>query len=196
MYEFDESARENILNDKSLNSDSLNDSINIADNLDQDNLSSYSQNMSQESPSSPNFEDNLNMINLSNDMIKNNVGPSYMDGFSYLKSDEIKEYIHRFGDGNKEIIRNLQQFQNFANSLNNFDKWNSILKPTNLQNNKDQTKKIKKEDKLFQFNSENEVNRKDIFDKDKKNKDNSNVFKKENLRKRKVKQFFHYDQRV
>lgn len=196
MYEFDESARENILNDNSVNSDSFNDSINIADNIDQDNLSSYSQNLSQDSPRSPNFDDNINIVNISNDII-NNLGPSYMDGFSYLKSDEIKEYIHRFGDGNKEILKNLQHFQKFANSLNQFDKWNTTLKPSvDPKNKKDFPKKIKKEEKLFEFNSENEVNKKDIFDKEKKVKDNPYALKNDKIRKRKVKHLYHYDQSV
>ena len=196
LFEFDESARENILNDKTLESDSLNDSINIADNMDQDNLSYYSQTFSQDSPSSPNFNDNINIVNISNDLV-NNVGPSYMDGFSYLKSDEIKEYIHRFGDGNKEILKNFQHFQSFANSLNQFDKWNSNLKSSNdLKNKKDQPKKIKKEDKLFEFNSDNEVPKNEIFDKERKIKENQNALKRDKIRKRKVRQFYNYDRSV
>jgi len=195
MYEFDESARENILNDNSIQSDSLNNSINIGDNIDQDNLSLYSQNLSEESPSSQNFEDNMKLGNISNNIL--NIGPSYLDGFSYIKSDEIKEYIHRFGDGNKEILKNLPHFKIFANSLNQLDRWNSLLKPSSsdTKNKEDRPKRLKKEDKLFEFNSENEVSRKEIFDKEKKiTKDIPASLRNEKFHKRKVKQFYHYDQ--
>ncbi len=195
MYEFDESARENILNDNSIQSDSLNNSVNIGDNIDQDNMSLYSQNLSEDSPQSMNFEDNMKLGNISNNIY--NVGPSYIDGFSYIKSDEIKEYIHRFGDGNKEILKNLPHFKIFANSLNQLDKWNSLLKPSSLEtkNKEDRPKRLKKEEKLFEFNSENEISRKEIFDKEKKfPKDLPASLKNEKFHKRKVKQYYHYDQ--
>jgi hypothetical protein len=191
MSEFDEEAKENLLNDKSINSGTLNDSFNFADNLDQDNISSYSQNLSQEPQDSPNFDENMEIGNISNQIL--NVRPSYVDGFSYLKSDDIKEYIHKFGDGNKDLFKNLPHFKNFADSINRFDKWNISFKSSETK--KDQTKRVKKEEKLFDFSENNEIKKSEIFDKEKKaTKEKTGNFKKERIIKRKVKQHFNYDQ--
>lgn len=204
MHEFDETSLnveggENIL-DRSNLSDSFHDSIHVADNEMDYTLSQRTS--TADTGLSPNFDEkmNLNMLNLAQDSQKQ-MGVSYLEGFSYLKSDEIKEYIQNFGDGNKEALYNMPHFKNFAKSFNQLEKFNySVFNNNSLSAYNDEAKPIrtKKEEILFDFSIEKEVKESEIFVKEKnKNK----LITKENVSKNKlrrnnkktVKQFYFYD---
>jgi hypothetical protein len=217
MHEFDDTVvREHINLDKSHVSD-LDNSMNFEDNLDMDNdnmdnMSSLSQRSSHGSHLSAKFDDNLNMNNMLGNLnstrneFNKTMGPgmgvSYMEGFSYLKSDDIKEYIHQFGDGNKEIFKNIPQYKNFTKSFNQLDKLNNFGAGNLLgggPNNNENTnkKRVKKEEMLFEFSEENEVKKLEIFEKESKTK--KTLLPREPARKKnkkKVKQYYHYDRSV
>lgn len=214
MHEFDDTlVREHINLDKSHVSD-LDNSINLGDNLEMENdyISALSQRSSHGSHLSAKFDENLNMnnmlgnLNSSRNEFNKNIGPgvgvSYMEGFSYLKSDDIKEYIHQFGDGNKEIFKNIPQYKIFTKTFDQLDRFNKFgagnLLGVGLNNNENTNKKrVKKEEMLFEFSVENEVNKNDIFEKESKLK--KPVVSKEPARKKykkKVKQYYHYDRSV
>jgi hypothetical protein len=100
---------------------------------------------------------------------------SFFDGISHLKSEDIKQHIEQFGDGNREIIlNNFEGFDNFSRKFNQMD--NNNWKITKLENNKNKEKlqKVKKEQILFSFENDNEITEDDfdkLFDKKKsKNK--------------------------
>jgi hypothetical protein len=190
MSEFDETMlKDNFIGDNNIE-ESLNDSMNLADNLDIDNLSSHSQRSSSLAQSPGIFEDNFQILNITNDF-KKNLGPgiSYVEGFSYLRSDDIKEYIQQFGDGNKELFKNIPQYKNFTKSFNQLEKLNNFGINNLLQ------KKCKKEELLFDFSIENEIDKNDIFEKDQKSKKNINNkdLRKDKKNKRRVRGFYYYD---
>jgi hypothetical protein len=209
MQEFDDTfLRDNMLNENLNLDDSLNDSINFADNVDNemDNVS-MSHRSSHESNLSGKFDDNINMnmnmINLTGmgNEIQKMMGVSYMEGFSYLKSDDIKEYIHQFGDGNKEIFKNIPQYKNFTKSFNQLEKFNSFnnnLNNLGINDTGKKEKKPKKEEVLFEFSEIQEVKKSEIFEKESKLKKNINNIKDISRKKirKKVKQFYHYDRSV
>jgi hypothetical protein len=194
MHEIDETLlRENLMNTRTNLSqdDSIGgDSVDLFDNLN-DNMSSMSQkNSDLESGSTAHFEEglNINMISIGNNNNKDMNGFSYVDGFSSLKNDEIKVYLHQFGDGNKDAFKGLPNFNNFAKGFNQLDKMNNLKNPL-----KDGVK-VKKVERLYEFSIDNEVNKNDVFLKDSKMKPAVNL--KENYKKekrRKVRQFFNYD---
>lgn len=204
MSEFDDTMyKDNIMLDNSNNmlNDSFNSSINIADNIENDHISSVSQRTgSIESGMSPNF-DAENLIHMGNEAnratFNNLIGLTYMEGISYLKGEEIKEYIHQFGDGNREMLKNLPQFKNFSKG---FEKLDNKLNPLNMihlnvKDNKE--KRIKRDEKLFDFSADAVVERSEIFEKESKLKkqlrENKDFNKKDKTKKKKVKQFYHYD---
>ena len=124
-------------------------------------------------------------MNLGSDIKNTFIGQSYLDGFSYLRSDEIKEYIHQFGDGNKDSFKNLPNYTNFTKAFGQIQN----LKITNVGK-----ERKKKEEKLFVFSVENQISRNEIFDNktDKIKKENIDL-KKEKRKRKKVKQFYRYD---
>jgi hypothetical protein len=191
MNEFDDTL-ENLMNDGSVASgDSLNNSLAFVDNIDNDNMSSAdSRKSSFHGSASPRFEDNMNLINLVSEMPNLN-GMSYVDGFSYIKSEDIKEYIHQFGAGNKEMFKNLPHFKNFTASFNQLEK---ISGKSNVNLVKgENVKKPKKEEKLFEFKINEEVDKKEIFEKERKIKKEKINNREPKLKKKKVKQYYHYD---
>jgi hypothetical protein len=202
MQEFDESvANYNLVDDE--DNYSLNESFNIGENIENDPESqeiSNSHRSSYESHMSGKFDEgmNINLMNMTQaqfmSQVHAGVGASYMDGFSYLRSDDIKEYIHTFGDGNKEVFKNMPQYKMFAKSFNQLEKINNNLNKVNVFNDDKKEKPKKKEEVLFDFSVENEVKKIEIFEKESKTK--KNVVTKDSGRKkfrRKVKQLYHYD---
>jgi condensin complex subunit 2 len=194
MNEFDDTLlRENLLDQDESPVESLNQSFNFENNENMDNFSSASQKSDYDSNISAKFDDmNINMNNYGN--INQNLGVSYMEGFSYLKSDDIKEYIHQFGDGNKHVFKNMPQYKSFAKTFGQLEKFNSL---NNNLNDEKREKKIKKEEIFFDFSAENEVLKGDIFEKESMAKKNQNIRdhpKRKN--KKKVKQMFHYDRSI
>lgn len=195
LQEIDDTLlRDNNIDDKSvLSIESMNNSVEMLDEMNE-NMSMISQHSSNESPIGVKYEDNLNyknMLNISNEIPNHLAGLSYVEGFSCIKTDDIKEYLTNFGDGNKEIFKNVPQYQKFTKSFNQLDKTNPFLK-TGL---KEETKRVKKEEKLFNFSQENEVKPNEVFAKDSKIKstigNNKDFIRKD--KKKKVRQFYNYD---
>jgi len=194
VHEFDGSMIENLMSDNyNDNNDSI-ESINFADNYDGNGiLSSPSQRTSSmgSEDHSPRFDENINMqmMNISTDFVKLAGGLSYIEGFSYLKSDDIKEYIQQFGDGNKEIFKNIPHYNNFTKSFNQLDKLNGNINNLISNSGISNDKKTKKEEVLFTFSLENEVSKSEIFEKEsskiKKTTLNNNV-KKDRKSKKKL----------
>ena len=85
-----------------------------------------------------------------NTLIQNTKNLSRIDGFSYIKNEDINNFIMKFGDGNKEILKKFyndpHQFENQPNFKIELEKKTKI------------PKKLKKEEKLFLFSNESMVN--------------------------------------
>ena len=120
----------------------------ILDEIDQDLNKFNDINSSQNSISDmPVFDENF----IQNNSINNNKNFSVMEGFSYLKNDDIKQFITNFGDGNKDM---LKKFMNDPNQFENQIKFKfDIEKKGNAKNQK----KMKKEEKLFVFSLDCQV---------------------------------------
>lgn len=200
MQEFDETVVNYNLVDEEDNY-SLNESFNIGENIENDPESqdiTNSHRSSHESHLSGKFDDGMNM-NIMNIMTQPNFNSqgnmgSYMDGFSYLRSEDIKEYIHTFGDGNKEVFKNMPQYKMFAKSFNQLDRGNNNFNKITVFNDDKKEKPKKKEEMLFDFSVDSEVKKIEIFEKESKAK--KNVVTKDSGKKkfrRKVKQLYHYD---
>lgn len=162
------------------------------DNILGDNISVTSQNKSDidSALSQQNEEPQINIPNnMSNIGGFNNITNFGGEGFSLFKHDDILEHEGQFGDGSKNVLKNLPQFQNFVKNFGQLDKNLYLHKP----GAKIERTRVKKEEKLFEFSEEKEVSRGDIFGKESKYnaKKGTEVYKKEN--KKKVKQFYNYD---
>ncbi len=95
-------------------------------------------------------EDQIFEENFIQNVTLNNKNISRFDGFSYLKNEDMKQFICSFGDGNKDILKKC--FKD-PNQFLNQDK----LKIENERKNKAPLKKVKKEEKMFKFNQESLV---------------------------------------
>lgn len=179
INEFDDEDKveENYLDDIRSQTSMLDDAYNMADGVD--DLSSQVGDIGKDSP---HFSD----VNLGYDMKSTFMGQTLLDNFSYLRSDEIKEYIHQFGDGNKDSFKNLPNYTSFTKA---FGQLNSIKLPAQGKDRK------KKEEKLFLFSKDNEVSRNEVFDKEKpeKTKKDKVDIKKEMKKRKKVRQHYKYD---
>jgi hypothetical protein len=200
MQEFDETVlQENMLNDRTNLSESLNNSINFVDNYENDNLSSYSQRTSSlESGKNAEIEEGMNLNNFLNykQDVNKNSGMSYICEISSFKNDVFREHIQNFGDGSKEILKNMPNFRNFTKSFNQLEKLNNNLNYITSLNNKE--KKNKKEEILFEFSVAQEIHKYEIFDKDSKVKKNvaKDNNKKENKKKKKVRGLYYYERNM
>ena len=176
---FDEINEEIIIKeeeDNLLQDDNIND-IN-------DNISIVSQNKSLDMESQLN--DNRNNItnNISN--IGNYNGEN---NFSMFNQDELLNQLNQFGDGRKDVLKDLPQFQNFVKNFNKLDK-NLFFNKFGIKN--EEGNKKKKEEKLFVFNINNEIEKNEIFTENKtKATKKPEMPKREN--RKKLKLFFNFD---
>ena len=112
---------------------------------------------------------------------------------SLFKYDDLIERSEKFGSGNIDFLKNLPQFNNFSKAFGKIGKgfWN---KNTILGLNKKEGIKRKKEEKLFEFNEENEVDINKILTEPKsKHSSKSYDFTNDYENKRKIKCFYHFD---
>ena len=173
---FDEINQEIIIQeeeDNLLQDDNMNDNISIA-----------SQNKSLDMESQLN--DNRNNItnNISN--IGNYNGET---SYSMFNQDELLNQLSQFGDGRKDVLKDLPQFQNFVKNFNKLDK---NLFFNKFGNKNEEGIKKKKEEKLFVFNEENEIEKNEIFTENKtKATKKPEIPKRDN--KKKLKLFFNFD---
>ena len=175
------------------------ENIDDSDHMDMDNMPDLEQNNENENENEnaidPNdikdIEDTSqdNNMPLRNDL-NNNVSTSL------FKYDDLIEHSEKFGNGDIDFLRNLPQFTQFQKNFGKIDgkffTKNMIL---GLNNKKEGGHRKKKEETLFEFNEENEVEIGELFSdkpikkKNKKGYDFSNDFEN----KKKVKCFYHYD---
>ena len=117
-----------------------------------------------------------------------------------FKYDDLIEHSEKFGNGNIDFLRNLPQFNQFQKNFGKMEK-NYLKKNTILGLGKfGQGHRKKKEEKLFEFTEDNEININDLLtgktalenknkNKSKKGYDFSNDFEN----KKKVKCLYNYD---
>lgn len=172
--------------------DNLNESVimPLEDNM-KDNLSLMSQNKSElDSVMSQQLDEggNDNDVNIAGNLQNLNATTGFLgEGFSLFKHDDILNHEGQFGDGSHDILKNLPQFQNFVKAFNQLDKNNILRKPGQKEG-----KRVKKEEKLFEFNLDNEVKKGDIFGKESKKLAVLNTAAKKE-KKKKGKKFYNYD---
>ena len=114
---------------------------------------------------------------------------------SLFKYDDLIEHSEKFGSGNLDVLRNMPQFNNFAKAFGKIDK-GFFNKNTILGLNKKEVGKKKKEEKLFEFNEENEVDINQILTEPKSRSKGVNKgydFSNDYENKRKIKCFYNYD---
>jgi len=112
---------------------------------------------------------------------------------SLFKYDDLIEHSEKFGSGNIDILKSLPQFNSFAKAFGKIDNKGFFNKNTILGLNKKDGKK-KKEEKLFEFNEENEVDINTILNDPKSKKapkEYDYTIDYEN--KKKMKCFYHFD---
>lgn len=172
----------------------------VEDNLLADNISVGSQNKSEfDSGIGQGNEEGMNEMNFPGNNISNiggyNNGSITGEGFSMFKHDDIMEYENKFGDGSRNILKNFPQFQNFIKAFTKLDKNLYLNRPGLFKPGEKENKRVKKEEKLFEFDIEKEIGRNEIFGKESKVKKiaDSSGFGSKKDNKKKVKQFYNYD---
>ena len=116
---------------------------------------------------------------------------------SLFKYDDLIEHSEKFGSGNLDILKNLQQFNQFQQNFGkiegkNFFNKNMIL---GLNKKKQGGQRKKKEEILFEFNEDNEININELLsEKSNKNRKKKGYdFTNDFENKKKVKCFYNYD---
>ena len=123
----------------------------------------------------------------------NNFNRTENVSMSLFKYDDLIEHSAKFGGGNIDVLRNMPQFNNIAKAFGRVDNKGFFNKNTILGLNKKEGKK-KKEEKLFEFNEDNEVDINTILNDPKSKKaakdyDYSNDFEN----KKRIKCFYNFD---
>jgi len=140
------------------NNDNINNNVNDKDNNKDGDQADDEGSEASILDEDRNELDNLNNINnddnnfLFDTNANNNLIENKMESdFFNLKNGNFFDYINKFGDGNKQLLKSTNDnFSNFFNSLNNNSKRLNIVSNNSEDANK--TNKIKKEHKLFDFN--------------------------------------------
>ena len=116
---------------------------------------------------------------------------------SLFKYDDLIEHSQKFGSGNLDILKNLPQFNQFQQNFGkiegkNFFSKNMIL---GLNKKKQGGQRKKKEEILFEFNEDNEININELLsEKSNKNRKKKGYdFTNDYENKKKVKCFYNYD---
>ena len=123
----------------------------------------------------------------------NNFSRTENVSMSLFKYDDLIEHSEKFGSGNIDFLKNLPQFNNFAKAFEKIDK--GFFKKNKMFGlNKKEGVKRKKEEILFEFNEENEVDINTILT-DSKSKRSAKTYDLSNdfENKKKMKCFYHFD---
>ena len=113
---------------------------------------------------------------------------------SLFKYDDIIEHSEKFGSGNIDVLKNLPQYNSFSKNFEKMDKKVFFNKNAILGLNKKEGGKKKKDEILFEFNEENEVDiNKILFEPKSKNAPKAYDFSNDYENKKKLKCFYHYD---
>ncbi len=195
IYNEEEAAEYLDLNEDNNSQMSINSNI--------DGNSSHSNNEIMNNP----FNDTTLLIHNNTVLSKSN--SNFLDGFSHLRTEDIKSYLGSFGEGNKDIFNNgYNEFKNFSRKLDNMDNWkftkldNNTIKNNNFNKEKGIVKP-KKVQALFDFCEDREITENDFEEffeskesKAKKlreiNNPNSILARRENTKKRNTKKFYNF----
>lgn len=173
------------------------ENIDESDHLDMDNI-----------PEDVNDENNNENVIDPNDIKDiedseqdNNLGINRNDlnnnlSMSLFKYDDLIEHSEKFGSGNIDILKNLPQFNQFQKNFGKIEGKNFFNKNMILGlNKKKEGGRKKKEEILFEFDEENEVDINELLT-DKKDKTRNKKgydFTNDYENKKKVKCFYNYD---
>lgn len=220
----DSEEEDNVIYEDADNEISIYNEEEAAEHLDfnDDNNSLMSQNSNLDGNSSPSnndlmnnpFNNNTLMVNNNNSLL-NQTSSNFLEGFSHLRTEDLKTYMDSFGEGKREMLSSgFNEFKNFSRKLENMDNWkftnldaNKAKAYANANLNKEKGPKQKKVQVLFDFSEEMEITEEDfeeLFEskesKAKKlreiNNQNSNMIRRENMRKRNTKKFYNFGMRV
>ena len=218
----DSEEEDNVIYEDADNDISIYNEEEAAEHLDfnEDNNSLLSQNSNLDGNSSPSNNDlmqnafNNNTLLMNNNSILNQSSNNFLEGFSHLKTEDLKSYLDSFGEGKREVINaGFHEFKNFSRKLENMDSWRFTNldanngKDNNNNLNKEKGAKPKKVQVLFDFMEEKEITEEDfeeLFEskesKAKKlreiNYQNNNLIRRENTKKRNTKKFYNFGMRV
>ena len=175
------------------------ENIDDSDHMDMDNIPEDANDNENENE---NAIDPNDIKDIEDSSQENNIGNFNRDAnnnasMSLFKYDDLIEHSEKFGSGNIDILRNLPQFNQFQENFGkiqgkNFLSKNYIL---GLDKKKEGGHKRKKEETLFEFSEENEVDINELLveknnkGKNKKGYDFSNDF----MNKKKMKCPYNYD---
>jgi len=227
MLNLDSEEEDNVIYEDAENEISIyneEEAVNYLD-FNDDNNSMMSQNSHLDGNSSPSNNDLINnpfnnnislMINNKNSMLSQS-SSNFLEGFSHLRTEDLKSYLDSFGEGPREILNTrFNEFKNFSRKLENMDHWKFSDLDTNNHDNKSYknfnkekggVKPPKKVQLLFDFSEEKEITEEDfdeLFEskesKTKKlkeiNNQSKNILRRENTKKRNTKKFYNFGMRV
>ena len=162
----------------------------IENQYDEGHMENAPENSENENGMDPN---DIKDIEESSQENGNNFNRTENVSMSLFKYDDLIEHAEKFGGGNIDVLRNMPQFNNIAKAFGRIDNKGFFNKNTILGLNKKEGKK-KKEEKLFEFNEENEVDLNTILIDPKSKKapkdyDYSNDYEN----KKRIKCFYHFD---
>ena len=167
--------------------------------MDVDNIPDEEQNNENENENAIDPNDIKDIEDSSQDNNINNFGNVNNNNvsMSLFKYDDLIEHSEKFGNGNIDFLRNLPQYNQFQQNFGKIEGKNFLSKNVilGLNNKKEGGHRKKKEEILFEFNEENEVNINELLtekankQKKKKGYDFTNDFES----KKKVKLFYNYD---
>ena len=113
---------------------------------------------------------------------------------SLFKYDDLIEHSGKFGSGNIDVLRSLPHFNNFSKAFGKIDNKGYLNKNAILGLNKKEGVKKKKEEILFEFKEENEVDINKLLTESKSKKiPKAYDFTYDYENKRKLKCFYHFD---
>ena len=129
-----------------------------------------------------NVEEPTNINNITSFMQNNS--------FSTFKYEDILQYAGQFGGGG---VLNLPQFNTFTNNFNKME--NNKINKNTIYGKKEKSKIVKKEEKLFDFDEENEIDIMTFFDEPKTKKiNNKNLYYGADYEnKGKTRCYYHFD---
>ena len=175
------------------------ENIDESDHLDMDNIP---EDINDEANNNENVIDPNDIKDIEDSEQDNNLQISRGDmnnnlSTSLFKYDDLIEHSEKFGSGNIDILRNLPQFNQFQKNFGKIEGKNFLTKNIILGINKKKEggHRKKKEEILFEFNEDNEVDINELLteqknkNKSKKGYDFTNDFEN----KKKVKCFYNYD---
>lgn len=167
--------------------------------MDVDNIPDEEQNNENENENAIDPNDIKDIEDSSQDNNINNFGNVNNNNVSMplFKYDDLIEHSEKFGNGNIDFLRNLPQYNQFQQNFGKIEGKNFLSKNVilGLNNKKEGGHRKKKEEILFEFNEENEVDINELLiekpnkQKKKKGYDFTNDFES----KKKVKLFYNYD---